>query len=37
MEFVKDPYYYFRNNEDSLVQQLDLVMLTHGWRQVQMG
>ena len=30
---VKDPYYYFRNNEDSLVQQLDLVMLTHGWRR----
>ena len=31
--YVKDPYYYFQNNRDSLVQQLDLVMLTHGWRR----
>ncbi len=31
--YVKDPYYYFRNNADSLAQQLDLVMLTHGWRR----
>jgi hypothetical protein len=31
--YVKDPYYYFRNNSDSLIQQLDLVMLTHGWRR----
>src|SRR5450755_4442010 len=31
--YVKDPYYYFQNNADSLVQQLDLVMLTHGWRR----
>jgi hypothetical protein len=31
--YVKDPYYYFRNGSDSLVQQLDLVMLTHGWRR----
>lgn len=31
--YVKDPYYYFRNDADSLVQQLDLVMLTHGWRR----
>jgi len=31
--YVKDPYYYFQNNSDSLVQQLDLVMLTHGWRR----
>ncbi len=30
---VKDPYYYFQNNSDSLVRQLDLVMLTHGWRR----
>jgi hypothetical protein len=30
---VKDPYYYFQNNSDSLRQQLDLVMLTHGWRR----
>lgn len=31
--YVKDPYYYFANNSDSLIQQLDLVMLTHGWRR----
>ena len=31
--YVKDPYYYFMNNSDSLIQQLDLVMLTHGWRR----
>jgi hypothetical protein len=31
--YVKDPFYYFQNNTDSLVQQLDLVMLTHGWRR----
>ena len=31
--YVKDPYYYFQNPSDSLVQQLDLVMLTHGWRR----
>ena len=31
--YVKDPYYYFHNNSDSLVRQLDLVMLTHGWRR----
>jgi hypothetical protein len=31
--YVKDPYYYFRNNADSLARQLDLVMLTHGWRR----
>jgi len=30
---IKDPYYYFMNNSDSLIQQLDLVMLTHGWRR----
>jgi hypothetical protein len=30
---VKNPYYYFQNNSDSLIQQLDLVMLTHGWRR----
>ncbi len=27
------PSYYFKNNSDSLAQQLDLVMLTHGWRR----
>ncbi len=31
--YVKDPYYYFQNNSDTLSQQLDLVMLTHGWRR----
>jgi hypothetical protein len=31
--YVKDPYYYFQNNSDSLESQLDLVMLTHGWRR----
>ncbi len=31
--YVKDPFYYFSNNSDSLAQQLDLVMLTHGWRR----
>ena len=30
---VYDPSYYFSNNSDSLSQQLDLVMLTHGWRR----
>ena len=31
--YVKNPFYYFQNSSDSLVQQLDLVMLTHGWRR----
>jgi hypothetical protein len=31
--YVKSPYYYFQNNSDSLIQQLDLVLLTHGWRR----
>jgi hypothetical protein len=31
--YVKNPYYYFQNNSDSLSQQLDLVLLTHGWRR----
>lgn len=30
---VFDPAYYFLNNSDSVSQQLDLVMLTHGWRR----
>ncbi|MDP4284152.1 MAG: hypothetical protein Q8891_06990 [Bacteroidota bacterium] len=30
---VNDPAYYFLNNSDSLSKQLDLVMLTHGWRR----
>ena len=31
---LKDPYYYFSNASDSLSEQLDLVMLTHGWRKI---
>jgi hypothetical protein len=30
---VNDPVYYFLNNSDSVAQQLDLVMITHGWRR----
>lgn len=30
---VFDPTYYFSNNSDSIAEQLDLVMLTHGWRR----
>ncbi|HET7116602.1 MAG TPA: hypothetical protein VFI29_08935 [Hanamia sp.] len=30
---VNNPAYYFINNSDSIMQQLDLVMLTHGWRR----
>ena len=30
---VFNPAYYFSNNSDSISQQLDLVMLTHGWRR----
>ncbi|HEY4111204.1 hypothetical protein [Puia sp.] len=30
---IHDPYYYFRGTADSLMAQLDLVMLTHGWRR----
>ena len=31
---VYHPYYYFKNNDDTLQQQLDLVMLTNGWRRI---
>jgi len=31
--YIKFPNYYFQNNSDSLAQQLDLLMLTHGWRR----
>lgn len=31
--YVHEPYYYFSNNADSTTQQLDLVMMTHGWRR----
>jgi hypothetical protein len=30
--YVYHPAYYFTNNSDTLRQQLDLVMLTNGWR-----
>ena len=30
---VHNPYYYFSNISDSLASQLDLVMMTHGWRR----
>ena len=30
---VNNPTYYFINHSDSIMQQLDLVMLTHGWRR----
>ncbi len=30
---INNPAYYFTNNSDSIMQQLDLVMLTHGWRR----
>ncbi len=29
---IYNPAYYFKNNSDSLQRQLDLVMLTNGWR-----
>ncbi|MBS1747746.1 MAG: TonB-dependent receptor plug domain-containing protein [Bacteroidetes bacterium] len=32
---VYHPNYYFTNNSDSLQQQLDLVMLTNGWRRIE--
>lgn len=31
--YVHDPAYYFANNADSTANNLDLVMLTHGWRR----
>jgi hypothetical protein len=31
--YVHDPYYYFSGTADSLRNQLDLVMMTHGWRR----
>ena len=30
--YIHQPAYYFKNNSDTLQQQLDLVMLTNGWR-----
>jgi hypothetical protein len=31
--YVYDPAYYFLSDEDSVRQQLDLVMMTNGWRR----
>ncbi|MEO6869310.1 MAG: hypothetical protein ABI168_06680, partial [Ginsengibacter sp.] len=31
--YVYDPAYYFSSDEDSVVQNLDLVMMTNGWRR----
>ena len=31
---INNAAYYFMNNSDSLLQQLDLVMLTNGWRRI---
>lgn len=30
---INNPEHYFLNNSDSISRQLDLVMLTHGWRR----
>lgn len=32
---INNPSYYFTNDADSLQQQLDLVMLTNGWRKIK--
>ncbi len=31
--YIHNPAYYFKENNDSIAQNLDLVMLTHGWRR----
>lgn len=31
--YVHNPAYYFNSTDDSVANQLDLVMLTHGWRK----
>ncbi|HYK47815.1 MAG TPA: hypothetical protein VEV83_21710, partial [Parafilimonas sp.] len=31
---IYHPYYYFTDSTDTLQQQLDLVMLTNGWRRI---
>ena len=31
--YIKNPTQYFVSTEDSIKEQLDLVMLTHGWRK----
>lgn len=32
--YVHNPAYYFSANNDTVAQNLDLVMLTHGWRKI---
>jgi len=32
---VHNPYFYFSGTADSLVNMLDLVMMTHGWRRIR--
>ncbi len=32
--YVHEPAYYFRENNETRMQHLDLVMLTHGWRRL---
>jgi len=31
--YINNPSYYFSSDADSVVEHLDLVMLTHGWRR----
>ncbi len=31
--YIHNPGYYFKNNADSTLNNLDLVLLTHGWRR----
>ena len=33
--YIHQPAHYFKNNHDSTAQQLDLVMLTNGWRRLK--
>jgi hypothetical protein len=32
---VHNPYFYFAGTADSLINMLDLVMMTHGWRRIK--
>ncbi|HET6255629.1 MAG TPA: MG2 domain-containing protein [Puia sp.] len=32
---VHNPYFYFSSTADSLINMLDLVMMTHGWRRIK--
>ncbi len=34
--YIYQPAYYFSNNCDTLLQQLDMVMLTNGWRHFRL-